>query len=1260
MYAIGAGGHVRVCAASASIIARHTDDTTRTEIVTDGVDGSAVLRGLTAAGWWRLEGTDVASARVWVRPADPCAAASGIVGGALASPHQRGDLVIIQLRLTDQFGNSCTDAALRAGAASVFARCDGDRGLLVRVWSRVPVTHGELIDSGDGELVLRFMPPPHPLASSPRGCFGVPLRWQRERAGKLLYFSRSKAEWAPWHFVLRHGVLRGRPCEDDKEDDASDERRTWAVSIAVRHSSVSEYVSDAALPAPTCHAPSLCFQVVPADGADGRAVPVANLCGVASDGAKSALRWLRLLQLASTDTDDNTDNEEGAPDRIVSEADAAEHGVVEGDDVSIDITIDGVAIPTSPVRQRLLSPLPCPAPHNDDQGTTAEPVPPSSPSPVAPPESAARPLTPAQRRALRRRERISTVAPDQPPSPPQQIGADDASVRVVASAGDVAAREFAAAIAGGRSVPPPPPQVAPPRRWTPESSRSTPRQPHTQAEEREHQRSWRSPSSLPSPHNSSPTTRVDKKERRSSPQNLSPVARLPREAEPNPPSRVPPVAVPVLNEPLIHGVPLKAVARRAATGSPKRVWRRSTAAESRGPTTRAEHEGQLGRGQYGRQSRMQEHGNIFSMLAAECDVPKRASASNSGGIEAAADVDDGTPPHSTYDEVPDTTLTPASHDTPGPSHDGTSSPAHGHEDVPEQDHIAEEFVGNARTRANALSATVGDFVAALGDSHAHGDDGDVSVTDESERDGGGASSARNVREGNEERGIRERATDGVIRVDGDPAPLEQGSAGSLRRRSVPPPIDTSVTDDAEEENRYQSREGSRTTFALRESESPRKSEDDLADTSSPKTQAVTNIPRDGLTRSNSGARMTKDKHARTSMRSSTRERERGWGRPSTARPTTGEPRNGSHDKSRSESADCRPETKVNERGRSGAASLAKRASSVGADRRRDRQRSLSPGERARARASQSHDDGWREARRRGRERESLPPAALYARHSVRKTWGGSGDNLEAAARDWTHMRARLSTSRLSGSSPPPQAVPANITTRNATYDSEKRHANNVMRFGGGRSLSSSPSNRSFFDLYPKLTHWKSEGSKSPSAQRVDAAVGELLGEQMRYNDDEAAWKRVVKWLADHGQGAYAPLFQHHGIIRLSLVELLSLEDLENIGVAPVDRPTLMRAAEHFSLATRQWAQRCESEPDPDISPRRRPSANFRGGFSTRSELPRRSDTRGLPIPPPVSSLTTPTTPAEAAVSSPPVELLPGSAAHRPTRVPPAPPLAPEV
>ena len=134
-----------------------------------------------------------------------------------------------------------------------------------------------------------------------------------------------------------------------------------------------------------------------------------------------------------------------------------------------------------------------------------------------------------------------------------------------------------------------------------------------------------------------------------------------------------------------------------------------------------------------------------------------------------------------------------------------------------------------------------------------------------------------------------------------------------------------------------------------------------------------------------------------------------------------------------------------------------------------------------------------------------------------------------------------------------------------------------MRFGSGNSLSSSPSNRSFFDLYPKLTHWKSEGSKSPSAQRVDAAVGELLGEQMRYNDDEAAWKRVMKWLADHGQGAYAPLFQHHGIIRLSLVELLSLEDLENIGVAPVDRPTLMRAAEHFSLATRQWAQRCESE-----------------------------------------------------------------------------------
>ena len=1130
MYSIVAGEPLRVCAASTRVIATHTDGTTKTEIVTDGVaGGSVVLRGLTAAGWWRLEGTNVASARVWVRPAEPCAAASDVVvGGALASRHYRGTHVIVRLGLTDQFGNSCTDAALCPGAANAFARCDGDRGLLVRVWSRMPVTHGALVDNGDGELVLRFMPPPHPLALSPR-C--VPLHWRRERAGTLLYFSRSTAEWAPWHFVLRNGVLRGRPYKAD--DCEGGEQASWAVSIDVRRASVSEHVSDAALPAPPSHTPSLRFQVVPVDGANGRAVPAANLCAIASEGVKSALRWLRLLQLASTDTDDKTNtDEEGAAERIVSEADAADHGVEEDDDVAFEITIHGVAIPTSPVRQRLLPHLSC-ACHNDDQGTTAPPVKPSTPSPaVSPnafharatassPESAAQPLTPAQRRALRRRERASTVAPVQPSSPQQQKRAGDASVQVVASAGDVASREFAAAIAGGRSVPPPPPQAAPPRRCNqgraPESSTSISRQPPTPVVEREHQRLWRSPSSLSSwrtssPQTSSPTTL---KERRSSPQTSSPVARAPREAEP---TRVPPVAVPMLKETLIHDTPPKAVARRAVAGSPKRVWRRSNAADTRGPTTRAEHEGQLG--QYGRQLRTQEHGNIFSMLAAECDVPNSASADNAGELEA----DEGTPLHSTHDESDTALLTPAAHDK-------TAPPAHS-----DEDHIAEEFLGNERSRANALSATVGDFVAALRDGH--GDDGDVSITDESEREDGAASSVRNV-----------------------PAWLEQGSAGSPRRRSVPPPIDTSLTGDANEGSRHQSREGRRTTFAVRDDEHPHNSAGDFADTGSPTTPAFT---REGRIQNDSSARS--DGRARTSTRASTRERERGWGRPSNAR-------NGLHDKARSESADCRSESTLY----AGAASLANRASSVGADRRRNRQRSLSPGERART--SQSHDDGWREARRRGRERESLPPAALYARHSVRKTWGRSGDNLEAAARDWTHMRARLSSTRLGGSSPPPQAAPASIATRNADCDSEKRDKNRVavMRFGSGNSLSSSPSNRSFFDLYPKLTHWKSEDSTSPSAQRVDAAVGELLGEQMRYNDDEAAWKRVMKWLADHGQGAYAPLFQHHGIIRLSLVELLSLEDLENIGVAPVDRPTLMRAAEHFSLATRQWAQRCESE-----------------------------------------------------------------------------------
>ena len=49
---------------------------------------------------------------------------------------------------------------------------------------------------------------------------------------------------------------------------------------------------------------------------------------------------------------------------------------------------------------------------------------------------------------------------------------------------------------------------------------------------------------------------------------------------------------------------------------------------------------------------------------------------------------------------------------------------------------------------------------------------------------------------------------------------------------------------------------------------------------------------------------------------------------------------------------------------------------------------------------------------------------------------------------------------------------------------------------------------------------------------------------MRHNDDDAAWKRVTKWLDDNGQAAYIPLFLHHGVVRLSLVELLSLQDLE--------------------------------------------------------------------------------------------------------------------
>ena len=70
--------------------------------------------------------------------------------------------------------------------------------------------------------------------------------------------------------------------------------------------------------------------------------------------------------------------------------------------------------------------------------------------------------------------------------------------------------------------------------------------------------------------------------------------------------------------------------------------------------------------------------------------------------------------------------------------------------------------------------------------------------------------------------------------------------------------------------------------------------------------------------------------------------------------------------------------------------------------------------------------------------------------------------------------------------------------------------------------------------------------------------------------ERAEWNRLVEWLKGLEMQQYVPLFHHQGLTRLSSLELLEIQDLEDIGILEPDRLPLLDAIQVFSLRTREW------------------------------------------------------------------------------------------
>lgn len=175
------------------------------------------------------------------------------------------------------------------------------------------------------------------------------------------------------------------------------------------------------------------------------------------------------------------------------------------------------------------------------------------------------------------------------------------------------------------------------------------------------------------------------------------------------------------------------------------------------------------------------------------------------------------------------------------------------------------------------------------------------------------------------------------------------------------------------------------------------------------------------------------------------------------------------------------------------------------------------------------------------------------------------------SRSRSNPRSNLSLLNQSGTSSylPVSGIPVSARMANSRPSSRSNSRSNV------RSSSRSSAQSNAIHSYQK------DPSNRDNSVSKYKSHEHILSYQSSHRDilvnneqttEAAEWHRLSNWLCNTGMGKYARIFRSHGITKLSVVELLVKDDLEEIMAEPKDIDIMLQNISEFSNQTKALSE----------------------------------------------------------------------------------------
>eukprot|EP00981_Chlorochromonas_danica_P009265 scaffold2582_cov162-Ochromonas_danica.AAC.34 len=142
------------------------------------------------------------------------------------------------------------------------------------------------------------------------------------------------------------------------------------------------------------------------------------------------------------------------------------------------------------------------------------------------------------------------------------------------------------------------------------------------------------------------------------------------------------------------------------------------------------------------------------------------------------------------------------------------------------------------------------------------------------------------------------------------------------------------------------------------------------------------------------------------------------------------------------------------------------------------------------------------------------------------------------------------------------------------YESLKAKTS-VMRFNPSKATAPGLAAHAVPSLPPKvLTAQPSATRAAPTQEDGRHFTLNAAGDSMT---DLAEWQRFTNWLESIGMSGYVENMREHGVSKLSIIELLTESDLQQIGVSQLDIPLILRKVHDMTRRIRSFSEQALSQ-----------------------------------------------------------------------------------